>query len=80
MWWSLPLILLVGWVSFRYSDIEHASALYSVVLPLLCLFSAIALVLWLGLFMSRLEGGRRRFGDSTGYDAASDLDIDGGGD
>ena len=78
MWWSLPLILLVGWVSFRYSDIEHESALYGVLLPLLCLFSVIALILWLGLFMSRLGAGRPRLGDSTGYDAASELDSGGG--
>ncbi len=80
MWWSLPLILLVGWVSFRYSDIEHASALHSVVLPLLCLFSVIALVLWLGLFMSRLDGGRRRYSNSADYGAASDPDSGCGGD
>lgn len=80
MWWSLPLILVTGWVSFRYSDLEHASTLQAVGLPLLCLGSVMALALWLLVFVFRLRGGRGRYDESADAGYALDMDGDGGGD
>ena len=81
MWWTLPLILLTGWLSLRYSDIEHESALNAVVLPLLCLLSAIALAVWLVVYLYRYcaRPGRTARGN-PGIVESSEVDIDAGGD
>ena len=79
MWWSLPLILLVGWISFRYSEFEHASALHAVVFPLLCLGSAMAFAIWLLVFVFRTGGGRGRYDESSDAGYSIDRDIDAGG-
>lgn len=43
----LCILLLVGFASFRFTDISSASALTSVILPLVDTFILISLTLWL---------------------------------
>lgn len=80
MWWSLCLILLAGWTGFHYSDLEHASTLQAVLMPLLCLLSVMALSLWVVVFIHR-HGSRHRRRSSNRFDVglSSGTDIDAGG-
>ena len=63
----LVLILIVGATSIRYSDFEHESAVFSLLLPLVALLSLIALALWVVAWFHRRGKGQtlesRRAGD-----------------
>ena len=80
MWWTLCLILLSGWAGLRYSDLEHASALHAVVMPLLCLLSVMALAIWVLVFIHRRAGRHRRHGgDRFDVGLSTETHIDAGG-
>ena len=77
MFRSLIVILLIGGTSFYHTDISSDAMLNGVLLPLVDFFSAVALVLWIVLFLHK-RGIRQAFG--TG-DAGSGFGGDiGGGD
>ncbi|MDJ0776773.1 MAG: hypothetical protein QNJ85_02845 [Gammaproteobacteria bacterium] len=81
MWWSLCLLLLAGWTGFRYSDLEHASTLHAVSMPLLCLLFVMALSSRVVVCIHRHGSRHRRRGSGrfdVGLSSATDIDAGGG--
>lgn len=50
---ALFIIIIVAGTSLHFTELGSDSAFYSVLLPIICFFSLIALTLWLVLFFHR---------------------------
>ena len=62
---SLILILAIGATSIHFTELDHDSAFFSVLLPLLALLSLLALALWLVTWFHR-RGIRQTTNPETG--------------
>lgn len=66
---ALAIILLIGLPALRYAELGSDSAVEAVLLPVLCLFSGIALAVWFVLLFYKLgvkQSGLTGHGDGVG--------------
>jgi|AntRauTorcE11898_2_1112593.scaffolds.fasta_scaffold23557_3 hypothetical protein len=72
---SLLAILLVGLAALRYADLNSESALEAIVLPVLCMLSAIGLAVWFVILFYKLgvkQGGLSSYGGGIGGSGGGD--------
>ena len=78
---GLILILLVGLPALHFTELGSDSAFRSVVLPVICLFSVIALALWFVTLFHRLNVAQTsNSSNGGGVGGVGGGDFGGGGD
>lgn len=77
---SLILIILIGVVSFVFTDLRSPSVLYSILLPVLDLLASIFLAIWFVVLFYKLDikqtasSGSGDVGGFGGFDGGGDCD------